>query len=585
MRRGVMVLGAALLLGGVGGAQTGSAGGKVPLATGTGGAVSTVDLDASRAAMQILESGGNAVDAAVAAAASLGVTEPFSCGIGGGGFMVIYLARENRVVTIDHREAAPASFTPTVFSENGQPIPFDQRVTSGLSAGVPGTVKGWEEALTRYGTRTMRQVLAPAILTARYGFTVDENYRAQVQENEARFRAFTSTTSLYLPNGELPVLGRRINNPDLARTYDTIARQGAKGFYTGAVAEAIAATVNTPPVAPNNTLNVRKGNMTPADLANYEARVRPPVVSTYRGYTIYGMQPPSSGGLTIAEALNILEGYDLAGLSEVEAYQRYIEASRLAFADRGAYMADPEYTDVPRNGLLSKEFATERRGLIGPRATPSSVPPGDPFRFQADPSTPLRPAAPAGYEGNDTTHLTVSDAEGNVVAYTFTIESIGGNGMVVPGHGFLLNNELTDFDVAASHPNVPEAGKRPRSSMSPTIVFQNGKPVLALGSPGGSTIITTVLQTLVDVLDRKKSLADAFAAPRFSQRNSATTGVDLGGENTPLGQGLAALGYAWAPTPQIGRLTAIGFGEGGTVTAAAEPVRGGGGSALVQTGR
>ncbi|WP_102126467.1 gamma-glutamyltransferase [Deinococcus planocerae] len=584
MRRGVVLLGAALLLGGMGQAQTGSAGNKVPLATGTGGAVSTVDLDASRAAMRILESGGNAVDAAVAAAATLGVTEPFSCGIGGGGFMVIYLARENRVVTIDHREAAPASFTPTVFIENGQPIPFGERVTSGLSAGVPGTVRGWQEALSRYGTLSLRRVLNPAIVTARYGFLVDENYRGQVQENEARFRAFTSTAALYLPDGQVPALGRRINNPDLARTYETIARQGAAGFYTGEIAQAIAATVNNPPVAEGNTLNVRRGNMTTADLVNYEARLRPPVVSTYRGYTIYGMQPPSSGGLTIAEALNIMEGYDLSALSETEAYQKYLEASRLAFADRGAYMADPEYTDVPRNGLLSREFAAERRALIGAQAAPGSVPPGDPFKFQADPSVPLRPA-PAGFEGNDTTHLTVSDRDGNIVAYTFTIESIGGNGMVVPGHGFLLNNELTDFDPVAPHPNVPEAGKRPRSSMSPTLVFREGRPVMALGSPGGSTIITTVLQTLFDVLDRKRTLAEAFTVPRFSQRNAATTGVDLGGENAPLAQGLAALGYRWAPTPQIGRLTAIGFNADGTVTAAAEPVRAGGGSALVQTGR
>ncbi|WP_216328282.1 gamma-glutamyltransferase [Deinococcus aestuarii] len=584
MKRGVVLLGAALLLGGVAQAQTGSAGNKVPLATGTGGAVSTVDLDASRAAMRILESGGNAVDAAVAAAATLGVTEPFSCGIGGGGFMVIYLARENRVVTIDHREAAPASFTPTVFIENGQPIPFDERVTSGLSAGVPGTVRGWQEALSRYGTLSMRRVLNPAILTARYGFVVDGNYRGQVQENAARFRAFTSTASLYLPDGQPPALGRRINNPDLARTYETIARQGAAGFYTGEIAQAIAATVNNPPVAPGNTLNIRRGNMTPADLANYEARVRPPVVSTYRGYTVYGMQPPSSGGLTIAEALNIMEGYDLSALSETEAYQKYLEVSRLAFADRGAYMADPEYTDVPRNGLLSREFAAERRALIGAQAAPGSVPPGDPFKFQADPSYPLRPA-PAGFEGNDTTHLTVSDKDGNIVAYTFTIESIGGNGMVVPGHGFLLNNELTDFDAVAPHPNVPEAGKRPRSSMSPTLVFREGKPVMALGSPGGSTIITTVLQTLFDVIDRKRTLAEAFTVPRFSQRNAATTGVDLGGENAPLAQGLAALGYRWAPTPEIGRLTAIGFNADGTVTAAAEPVRAGGGSALVQTSR
>ncbi|MDV6373726.1 gamma-glutamyltransferase [Deinococcus arenicola] len=583
LKRGMLLLGAALMLGqgSVGWAQMGSGGAKVPTASGTGGAVATVDHDASLAAMKILEAGGNAVDAAVAAAATLGLTEPFSCGVGGGGFMVVYLAKEKRVITIDHREMAPASFTPSVFLEGGKPIDFNERVTSGLSAGVPGVVMGWQEALQRYGTKTFAEVLAPAIALARGGYVVDEYFQSQVKDNQDRFKTFTSTAALYLPGGNLPAVGSKLNNPDMARAYEAIAAGGAKAFYTGAIAQAMVNTVNTPPVVAGSTANVRKGNWTLADVANYEARIRQPTASTYRGYTIYGMQPPSSGGLTVGETLNILEGYDMGKLSEAEAYHRYIEASRLAFADRNAYMADPEYTDVPQTGLLSKEFAAERRKLITDKAGTGPVGPGNPFKFQTDPSMPLLPAA-ASLEGNDTTHLTVSDAEGNVVSYTFTIESIGGNGMVVPGYGFLLNNELTDFDAVAPHPNVPEAGKRPRSSMTPTIVLRDGKPVLALGSPGGSTIITTVGQALMNILDRGLSPRAAIDAPRYSQRNGATTTVDQGGEKLDLAKALEAVGHKWSTTDANGKLEIIQFGADGKVTAAAESKRGGGGSALVQ---
>ncbi|CAM4293645.1 gamma-glutamyltransferase [Deinococcus marmoris] len=583
LKRGVLLLGAALLLGqgSLGWAQVGAGGAKVPSATGTGGAVATVDHDASMAAMKILEAGGNAVDAAVAAAATLGLTEPFSCGVGGGGFMVVYLAKEKRVITIDHREMAPASFTPSVFLEGGKPIDFGERVTSGLSAGIPGTVMGWQEALRRYGTKTFAEVLAPAISLAKSGYVVDDYFQSQVKDNQDRFKGFTSSAALYLPGGNLPAVGSKLNNPDMARTYEAIAAGGAGAFYTGAIAQAMVSTVNTPPVAPGSTANVRKGNWTLADVANYEARIRQPTVNTYRGYAVYGMQPPSSGGLTIGETLNILEGYDVAKLSEADAYHRYIEASRLSFADRGAYMADPEYTDVPQSGLLSKEFAATRRALIGEKAAPGAVAAGNPFKFQTDPSIPLLPA-PASLEGNDTTHLTVSDAEGNVVSYTFTIETIGGNGMVVPGYGFLLNNELTDFDAVAPHPNIPEAGKRPRSSMSPTIVLKDGKPVLALGSPGGSTIITTVGQAIMNILDRGMTVQAAIDAPRYSQRNGATTTVDQGGEKTELAKALEALGHKWATTDANGKLAVIQFGADGKVTAGAESKRGGGGSALVQ---
>lgn len=558
-----------------------------PTATGTGGAAATVDALATRAAMEILAQGGNAVDAAVAAAAVLGVTEPYSCGIGGGGFMLVYLAKEGRVVSIDHREVAPASFTPTVFNgPDGRPLPFAERVNSGLSVGVPGTVRGWEEALKRYGTLSLGRVLQPAIRVAQQGFTVDATFAAQTQANLGRFRYFTSTRDLFLPGGGVPAVGSTFKNPDLARTYLLLASGGSRAFYTGPIAQAIVNTVNNPPVAPGVNANIRKGSMSLADLANYEARIRQPVQSTYRGYTIYGMGLPSSGGPTIALALNLLEGFDLRSLPRAQALHLYLEASRLAFADRNAYMGDPEFVDAPLSGLLSKRYAEERRKAIGERAPETAVRAGDPFPFQQDPSAPLRPQSNrVRWEGESTTHLTVTDKDGNIVTYTFTIESTGGNAMVVPGYGFLLNNELTDFDATVPHPNSPEAFKRPRSSMSPTLVFRDGKPVLALGSPGGATIITTVLQTLLNVLDFGLPIDQALAAPRLSQRNTTTTNVDGGFERTPEAQALAALGHRWAPSAEIGALTAIAFNPDGSVTAAAEPTRRGGGSAAVERQR
>ena len=555
-----------------------------PVATGTGGPPATVDPLATQAAMEILAQGGNAVDAAVAAAAVLGVTEPYSCGIGGGGFMLVYLAKEGRVVSIDHREAAPASFNPAAFNgPDGRPLPFAERVTSGLSVGVPGTVRGWEEALRRYGTLSLGRVLQPAIRVARQGFAVDATFAAQTQANLERFRLFTSTRDLFLPGGSVPAVGSTFKNPGLARTYLMLAAGGSRAFYTGPVAQAIVDTVNNPPVAPG--VSVRRGNMTLADLEDYQARIRPPVQSTYRGYTVYGMGLPSSGGPTIALALNLLEGYDLGRPPRERALHLYLEASRLAFADRNAYMGDPEFVEAPLTGLLSKKYAEERRKAIGERAAEGSVGPGNPYPFQQDPSVPLRPQAQTRWEGDSTTHLTVADREGNVVAYTFTIESIGGNAMVVPGYGFLLNNELTDFDVSLPHPNAPEAFKRPRSSMSPTLVFRDGRPVLALGSPGGSTIITTVLQTLINVLDFGLPIDQALAAPRLSQRNTQATSVDGGFERTPEARALEALGHRWAPTAEIGAATAIAFNPDGTLTAAAEPVRRGGGSAAVERPR
>ena len=553
---------------------------KAPTAVGTGGAAASVDVLASEAAMDTLRGGGNAIDAAVAAAAVLGVTEPFSCGIGGGGFMVIRTA-DGAVTTIDGREAAPAKMHSTSLWNDGQPLPFNDARFSGLSAGVPGTVATWDLALRRFGTMSLAAALRAGITVAREGFQIDQVFFDQTAANSDYFDDVPSTAALYLDADGTPRdVGTVLTNPDMARTYRRIAHLGAKGFYRGAVADAMVEAVTAPPVAADANHVWRSGVMRMRDLRSYAAVEREPAHVEYRGLDVYGMGPPSSGGSTVGEALNILEGYDLAGMDRTQALHYFLESSRFAFADRNAYLADPAYFDVPLRGLLSESFAAERRALIGDSAATSPVAPGDPYPHNGGGGGGLA-AATSSHE--TTTHLTVSDTWGNVVSYTFTIESTGGNGIVVPGWGFLLNNELTDFNYdSRTHPNRVEGGKRPRSSMSPTIVTAGGEPLLALGSPGGSTIITTVLQILIDRVDLGATLPEAIAAPRATQRNTASTSAEPDFIASPEGQALVANGHRFTSTPEIGAATAIEFLPAGGVIAAAEPQRRGGGSAMVQ---
>jgi gamma-glutamyltranspeptidase / glutathione hydrolase len=561
---------------------------KQPTAIGTGGAVATVDHDASQVGMQVLREGGNAVDAAVAAAAALGVTEPYSCGIGGGGFMIVYDADDGSVSTIDSRETAPAAFRPDSFIDpaTGEPIPFDERVTSGLGVGVPGTIRGWDLALDRFGSRPLSELLQPSVQLADRGFTVDGTYRQQTLDNLDRFRDFTSTRETFLKNGQAPAVGSKFRNPDLAATYSRIAEGGDGAFYSGETARTIVDTVRHPPVVAGTTRNVRPGLMKTKDLADYRSLERSPTVSSYRGMQVYGMGPPSSGGSTVGEALNILEGYPMSSdLPRDDALHlhRYLEASRYSFADRGEYLGDPAYVDVPLTGLLSDGFAADRRLLITDRAAQSPVAPGDPCPYNGGGPCPVDTQASTAVEGPSTTHLTVSDKWGNIVSYTFTIEQTGGSAITVPGHGFILNNELTDFEPVPGLANSPDGGKRPRSSMSPTIVTSEGDPVLALGSPGGSTIITTVLQILVNDLDFGMTLPQAIAAPRASQRNTVTTTAEPAFLQTPEAASLTSkYGHSFTSTPEIGAATGIAFLPDETVQAAAEPTRRGGGSALVE---
>ncbi|WP_280715082.1 gamma-glutamyltransferase [Kitasatospora sp. MAP5-34] len=558
---------------------------KVPEAVGYGGAVASVSAEATAAGIEVLRKGGNAVDAAVATAAALGVTEPYSAGIGGGGYLVYYNARTGKVSTLDGRETASHTADQSLFLENGKPLAFADAVTSGLSVGVPGTAATWDKALKLWGTTSLGQALGPAERIADRGFTVDQTFQDQTALNQARFQDFPATRALFLPGGQLPVVGSTFRNPDLAKTYRELGRDGIRALYQGDLGADIVRTLQNPPVDPASGWNARPGKVDTTDLAAYQVRQQQPTKVDYRGYDVYGVAPSSSGGTTVGEALGILNHSDLSGLSSTQYYQHFLEASRLAFADRNRWVGDPSAVDVPTRQLLSPAFTAARACLLNPdHALTSPLAPGDPYHPTACGTT--GPAVTETYEGPSTTNLTVADRWGNVVVYTLTIEQTGGSGITVPGRGFLLNNELTDFSFVPNTPGVPDPnlpgpGKRPRSSISPTMVLRDGKPFFATGSPGGATIITTVLQVLLGRIDRGLTLEQAIAAPRASQRNATTTAAEPAFLALPELSGLEALGQSFVNGGEIGAATGVERLPDGRWIAAAEPVRRGGGSAAV----
>ena len=562
---------------------------KNPTAYGTGGAVSSVDPEATHAGLEVLKRGGNAVDAAVATAAALGVTEPYSTGIGGGGYFVYYDAKSKKVSTLDGRETAPDAIPHDAFIDpaTGKPYPFTpQLVTSGVSVGVPGTLATWDQALKRWGRLDLKHALKPAEKIARRGFVVDDTFRNQTLDNKARFSQISTTADLYLPGGDAPKVGSVFRNPDLAATYDALGREGTKIFYNGRIGADIVRTVQRPPTIAKPNLPVPVGYMEKSDLAKYRVIKRNPTKVHYRNLDVYGIAPSSSGGSTVGEALNILDRTTLSKLPRTKALHYYLDASALAFADRNAYVGDPAYVDVPLKTLLSKRFARTRACLIDPnRALPTPTPPG----ALNGTGCATAPSTVHSDTGTSTSHLVTSDRWGNVVSYTLTIEQTGGSGILVQGRGFLLNNELTDFSAVydPKDPNRIEGGKRPRSSMSPTIVLARNKPFLALGSPGGSTIITTVLQTLVNQIDLGMTLPQAVAAPRASNRNGTTVTAEpafidrYGAALTAQGYTLVPSGDAFTSAAEIGAATGLRFYPKGRVQAVAEPVRRGGGDAGV----
>lgn len=560
--------------------------------TGSGGAVSSVDASASAVGLEVLRDGGNAVDAAVATAAALGVTEPYSAGIGGGGYFVYFDAATGEVTTIDGRETAPAGMPTDAFIDpaTGLPYPFANAVSSGLSVGVPGTLATWDAALDRFGTESLKKMLAPAILLATKGFTVDQTFRNQTLDNKTRFAAFPDTAELFLPDGDAPQVGSIFRNLDLARTLRLIGLQGTDAFYEGELAAEMADVVQEPRIDPASPLPAPPGYLTTDDLAAYEVIEQAPTHVEYRGLDVYGMAPSSSGGTTVGESLNILENYDLSAEDIGQSLHLYFEATAHAFADRNAYVGDPAFVDVPTEILLSQEFADARACEIDPaQASTKPVPPGDLDAVGCD---AVALGDEADTENVSTTHLSVVDQWGNAVAYTLTIEQTGGSAMTVPNRGFLLNNELTDFNFtpnSPTDPNTVEPGKRPRSSMSPTIVLDDGDVRFVVGSPGGSMIITTVVQVLMNRIDLGMTLPDAVAAPRASQRNTVTTPAEAAfraayeDDLAPFGHVLAnvAVPAGAVSPPEIGAVAAIEVDPSGLMTAVAEPVRRGGGTGLV----
>ena len=468
------------------------------------GMIVSQEAAASRVGLDILKRGGNAIDAAVAVGFALAVTLPRAGNLGGGGFILIYRADLNRTIAIDYRETAPAATTKDVFLDaNGEADPFKSRY-SGLAIGTPGTVAGLELAWRKYGSGkfSFADLIAPAIALARQGLTVDDDVADSLPLAAKALASHTSSARIYLrPDGSVPQTGDHIVLDDLAATLEMIAAKGAGGFYSGPVAQKIVEAVNA-----------GGGRMTIDDLANYRAVEREPVRGTYRGYTVVSMPPPSSGGAHIIEILNILEGFPLAaqGLNSSASLHELAEAEKLAYADRAAWLGDPDFIKIPLAGLTSKAYAERLRGLIE--------------LDRARPAADIRPGEPQRYESDQTTHFSIVDGEGNAVANTYTLNLPYGSGLVAEGTGVLLNNELDDFaakpgaanayGLMGGDANAPGPTKRPLSSMSPTLVFKDGKLLMATGSPGGSTIISTVLQIILNVVDHGLNVAEAENAPR-----------------------------------------------------------------------
>ena len=465
------------------------------------GMVVAQEQRAARVGIEILDRGGNAVDAAVAVGFALAVTYPRAGNLGGGGFMLIHLAKDNRDVAIDYRETAPAKASATMFLDaKGNPDPAKSR-DSGLAVGVPGTVAGLALAHEKYGSGklSLADLIAPAIRLASQGYPVEDDTADSLPKARARLARWPSSAGIFLNGGEPLHEGDRLLQFDLADTLRAIAQDGPRAFYQGSIAGEIADAV------------VKAGGiMTVDDLKNYRALERPVVRGTYRGYDIIAMPPPSSGGVALIEMLNILEGYDLAKLDRVQSLHDMIEAMKRAYADRAVFMGDPDTVKMPIAGLLSKKYAAALRASIGNKATAA-----------AD----IMPGKPADYEGKNTTHFSIIDHDGNAVSNTYTLNFSYGLGLVADGTGVLLNNELDDFTskpgtanaygLVGFNANLPGPNKRPLSSMTPTIVLKDGKPFLVTGSPGGSRIVTAVLQVISNVIDFHMPIDKAVTAPRL----------------------------------------------------------------------
>ena len=525
------------------------------------GMVVAQEQRSARIGIEILDRGGNAVDAAVAVGFALAVTYPRAGNIGGGGFMVIHLGKTGEDAAIDYRETAPAAATETMFLDaNGEPDPKKSR-DSGLSVGVPGTVAGLALAHAKYGSGklSLAELIEPAIELARNGVEIVDDIADTLPLAQPRIARWHSSAPVFLnSDGTVLMPGQDLLQPDLAITLRAIASDGPKGFYEGPVAEKIVAAVRK-----------AGGVMTTEDMKNYRAILREPVRGTYRGYDIVSMPPPSSGGVHLIEMLNILEGYDLAKLPRGELLHVLAEVMKRAYADRATFMGDPDSVKMPVAGLISKKYAAALRTQIGNRATPA---------------TEVRSGNPADFEGQNTTHFSVIDSDGNAVSNTYTLNFSYGLGLVAEGTGVLLNNELDDFTskpgtanaygLVGYNANLPGPGKRPLSSMTPTIVMKDGKPFLITGSPGGSRIISTVLQIIVNVIDFHLPVDQAVSAPRVHHQWQPDELSAEPGISPEILDGLVKRGHKVVPTPPQTSANSIEITADGYVGAADRRTRG-----------
>lgn len=515
---------------------------------------------AARVGLDILKRGGNAVDAAVATALALAVTLPRAGNIGGGGFMLVHLAKEKKTVAIDYRETAPAATTPDVFLDaSGNAVPRLSR-DMGLAVGVPGTVAGLALALERYGSKrfTLADLATPSVLLARDGIPVVDDLLDSLIKRADRLGRWPSSAAIFLrKDGSRLTRDDRLVQRDLAATLETIGRAGAKGFYEGPVAEKIVAAVRR-----------AGGQMTLDDLRTYRAVERVPLTGSYRGHTIVSMPPPSSGGVHVIELLNLLESFPLTqeGAASAAAIHDMAEAMKLAYADRAVFLGDPAFVKVPVDWLISKAHATELRKTILPD--------------RARPAAEIKVVGPPRHESAETTHFSVVDVDGNAVSNTYTLNLDYGVGLVADGTGVLLNDELDDFAAAKGAPNAygvtggfanrPEAGKRPLSSMAPTMMFKDGKLELVTGSPGGSRIITIVLEMILNIVDFGMNVAEATAAVRVHDQLTPDELVVERGLNADTRALLEKRGYRVVVRPAWGSAESITVGNG-LLAGAADP--------------
>ncbi|OUS18453.1 gamma-glutamyltransferase [Gammaproteobacteria bacterium 50_400_T64] len=533
------------------------------------GMVVSQSILASQIGADMLAQGGNAIDAAVATGFALAVTLPQAGNIGGGGFMLVYLAEQKRTIAIDYREVAPRSAGKDLFLDELGEVDVAKARFSHAAAGVPGSVAGLVHALESYGNLPLATVLKPAITLAERGITVTQPLAYSLAHAEQRLRKWpVSQAYFFHKDGSLLRPGDHWQQKDLAATLDKIARQGKDGFYKGEVADKIVAEMGR-----------HGGLISLADLANYKVIEREAVTGTYRGYTIAAMPPPSSGGVHLVQMLNVLEGWELdkLGHNSADYLHRLIETMRRAYADRSEYLGDPDFHPVPVKALTDKAYAkTLRAGIDLNKASASSD---------------IAPGLKQPYESPQTTHFSVWDDAGNVVSNTYTLNFSYGSGIAVEGAGFLLNNEMDDFSAKPGEPNAYgliggtanaiEPNKRPLSSMTPTLVFKQGKPVFTTGSPGGSTIINTVLQTVLNVVDFDMNIAEAAAAPRIHHQWQPDKVFVEPGLNIDTRRLLEAKGHKLVPSSRVmGRTQTIS--SDGEYTYGANDTRWPGGGAVAQ---